>query len=137
LATTYCLKYASVAITWRHRAPTDGSTALFPVRTSQLCRASEPCLSKTGNPRLRYHIVTFDRLSPAFDAVPEVAAFNVWSPAISNGDFQDVPAGGSASSPVSIDPVEWAQTPAKGVMVVSQDNKAGKEEAVLLPLGLK
>jgi minor extracellular serine protease Vpr len=118
-------------------APSDGSTALIPIRTSQLCMSSEPCLSKTGNPRLTYHIVTFDRLSPAFDVVPGVAAFNVWSPAISNGDFQAVPAGGSATSPVSIDPVEWGQTPAKGVMVVSHDNKAGKEEALLLPLGLK
>jgi len=133
----FSTRSAGASLVFLASAPTDGSTALFPVRTSQLCRASEPCLSKTGNPRLTYHIVTFDRLSPAFDAVPEVAAFNVWSPAISNGDFQVVPAGGSASSPVSIDPVEWAQTPAKGVMVVSQDNKAGKDEAVLLPLGLK
>jgi len=133
----FSTRSAGASLVFLASAPSNGSTALFPVRTSQLCRASEPCLSKTGNPRLTYHIVTFDRLSPAFDAVPEAAAFNVWSPAISNGDFQAVPAGGSAASPVSIDPLEWAQTPAKGVMVVSQDNKAGKEEAVLLPLGLK
>jgi hypothetical protein len=118
-------------------APMDGSTALIPIRTSQLCRAAEPCLTKTGNPRFTYHIATFDRLSAAFDAVPGLAAFNVWSPAISNGDFQGVPAGGSATSPVSIDPVEWARTPAKGVMIVTHDNKAGKQEALLLPLSLR
>jgi hypothetical protein len=45
--------------------------------------------------------------------------------------------GGTATSSVSINPTEWALTPALGEMIVTLDNKAGKEEAALLPLELK
>ena len=45
--------------------------------------------------------------------------------------------GASGDVPVEITPAEWAQTPALGVMIVSLDNKAGKEEATLLGLILK
>ena len=34
-------------------APTDSSTTLLPVLSSQLCRASEPCLNQ-ANPRFTY-----------------------------------------------------------------------------------
>ncbi len=48
-----------------------------------------------------------------------------------------MPMGASGAVPITINPAEWAMTPALGVMVVSLDNKAGKEEAALLPLELK
>ena len=48
-----------------------------------------------------------------------------------------MPKGASGAVPVRINPAEWAQTPALGAMVVTLDNKAGKEEAALLPLELK
>ena len=41
-------------------AATDGSTALLPVTSTQLCRAGEPCLSKNTNPRFTYSAVGFD-----------------------------------------------------------------------------
>jgi len=51
--------------------------------------------------------------------------------------FVGVPVGASGPVPVAINPAEWALTPALSTMVVTLDNKAGKEEAALLPLTLK
>ena len=48
-----------------------------------------------------------------------------------------MPKGASGAVPITITPAEWAQTPALGTMIVTLDNKAGKEEAALLPLELK
>ena len=48
-----------------------------------------------------------------------------------------MPKGASGTVPVSINPAEWAQTPALGAMIVTLDNKAGEQEAALLPLALK
>ena len=106
------------------------------MRTSQLCRTGEPCLSKTASPRFAYHAVGFDLFTDNADEANGVAKFNPWTSAISNGDFQLVAPGGSASSAVSINPAEWALTPALGVMVATSDNKAGKNEAQLLGLTL-
>ena len=51
--------------------------------------------------------------------------------------FASVGAGTSDSSvAVNIDPAEWAITPAKGLMVVTIDNKAGASEAQLIPVEL-
>jgi hypothetical protein len=33
--------------------------------------------------------------------------------------------------PVSINPTEWAQTPALGLMVVSEDNTSGESQGLL------
>jgi hypothetical protein len=35
---------------------------------------------------------------------------------------------------VSIDPVEFAKTPALGLMVIVQDNLSGERQATLLPV---
>jgi hypothetical protein len=39
---------------------------------------------------------------------------------------------GTATEPISINPTEWALTPALGLMVVTMDNKAGADEAQLI-----
>jgi minor extracellular serine protease Vpr len=117
-------------------APTDGTTAELPARTSQFCRAGEPCLSMTSNPRFTYHAFGFDLLSNSVDVVDGSAKFNSWTPAISQGDFLTVAPGATATTPVTINPAEWALTPALGTMVVSTDNKSGKDEAQLLGLSL-
>ena len=46
--------------------------------------------------------------------------------------FGSVAPNGTATEPISINAAEWAQTPALGLMVVSQDNKAGADEADLV-----
>jgi len=68
--------------------------------------------------------------------VAGTAKYNAYSSAISQGDFVSVPMGASGTVPVSINPTEWAQTPALGQMIVTFDNSAGAGEAALLPLTL-
>ena len=116
-------------------APTDGTTAELPALASQFCRPSEPCLS-AANPRITYHAFGFDITSDSVDVVNGAAKYNPWSPAISQGDFINVAPGATQTSTVTINPAEWAQTPALGQMIVGTDNKAGKDEALLLPLTL-
>lgn len=135
-AFVFSTRSAGAAVDFFATAPTDSSTALLPVLSNRLCRTSEPCLS-AANPRFSYHINSFDLNGGSVDAVPGVGKYNAWSSSISQGDFAAVPMGGSGTFPITINPAEWAMTPALGVMVVSLDNKAGKEEAALLPLELK
>ena len=98
-------------------------------------RQSRAC--RRANPRLTYHAFGFDILSNFVDMVAGRAKYNAYPSSISQGMFATVPVGASGAVPVSINPAEWAQTPALGSMVVTLDNKAGKEEAALLPLELK
>ncbi len=118
-------------------APTDSSTAELPVLTSQLCRALEPCLS-AANPRIAYHAASYDLINGGVDVVPGVAKYNVWSSAISQGGFASVaPNGTDTSNVIAVNPTEWSLTPAKGLMIVSLDNKSGSDEAQLLDVSLR
>ena len=38
---------------------------------------------------------------------------------------------------IQIDSAEWARTPAKGVMIVTLDNKSGADEAQLIDVKIK
>ena len=115
---------------------TDGSTALLPVAPTQFCRAGEPCLSST-NPRFTYRATGFDLTDEEDDAMPGIARFNPWTPAIftdNEFDFLTVAPGASASTDVTIDSGEWDVTPARGLMVVVNDNAAGEAEAALIEM---
>jgi hypothetical protein len=115
-------------------APTDSSTALLPVLSSQLCRKGEPCLS-AASPRLTYHAVSFNLLNGGSKVVAGSAKYNAWSSSISQGDFVTVAPGASDSSVViSVNSAEAARTPALGLMVVTLDNKSGPDEAQLIPV---
>jgi len=78
---------------------------LLPVRSSQLCRANEPCLSKLSNPRLAYHAVSFDlvnggrRWSPLGE-VQRVVELD------QPGRFRHYRAGATKTSTVSVDSAE-------------------------------
>jgi hypothetical protein len=114
-------------------APSDSSTALIVVRTSQLCRTGEPCLSKTANPRLTYQAVSFDLANGGFKEVAGLGKYNPWNKAISDGDGVSVEPGASDSSiTITVNPAEAAITPALGVMVVTTDNKSGAGEAQVI-----
>jgi hypothetical protein len=116
-------------------APTDSSTALLPVLSSQLCRAKEPCLS-TATPRITYNVTAFDLLNGGVKVVPGRAKYNVWSSSISQGGFATVAPGATdTSNAIAVDSAEWALTPAKGLMVVTLDNKSGASEAQLIEVG--
>jgi minor extracellular serine protease Vpr len=106
-------------------AATNSSTILLPVLSSTL--GITP-----ANPRLTYAVVAFDRLSNDSDAFEGAASFNVFTPAISNGDFVVVDPDGFVSVAVTLNPAEAAITPARGLMIVTQDNKNGPKEADLI-----
>jgi minor extracellular serine protease Vpr len=118
-------------------APTDSTTALLPFRNTQLCRAGEPCLNGTTNPRFTYHAVSFDLEFGNVDEVDGTAKLNPWTPSITNGAFLVVPPNGEASTEIAINPTEWALTPAKGIMVVDVDDRYGQEEAETVEMGLR
>jgi minor extracellular serine protease Vpr len=134
-AFVFSTRSAGASLVFLATAPTDSSTALLPIFNSQLCRTGEPCLSAV-NPRLTYHAFGFDLTSSFVDVVAGTAKYNAYSSSISQGAFVPVPKGASVAVPVSINPTEWAQTPALGEMIVTLDNAAGKGEAALLPLAL-
>lgn len=112
-------------------APTDSSTALLPVRSAHLCRSGEPCLN-ASNPRITYSAVGFDLLTDGVDVVNGSAKFNAWSSSITQGLFATLAPGASASATISVNSAEWALTPARGLMVVTHDNKSGADEAKLM-----
>jgi subtilisin family serine protease len=119
-------------------APTDSSTALLPVLSTQLCRTGEPCLSKLSNPRLTYHAVSFDLANGGTKVVAGKAKYNAWSSSISQGGFVTVAPGASdATTVISVNSAESALTPALGVMVVTFDNKSGTDEAQLIRVNVK
>jgi minor extracellular serine protease Vpr len=120
-------------------AKTDSATAALPAQTSRLCRGDnpatpandpEPCLSST-NPRFTYHAITFGQ-DGGVDVVTGTGFYNPWTPSISTGGFQTVAPGASATENVSINAAEWTKTPALGAMIVTLDNKNGKDEATLI-----
>jgi len=110
-------------------APTDGNTLLLPVRASDVTVTS-------ANPRFVYTVESFDLFSPASDAFDTAASFNAFNNAISTGAFVSVGPGGRVSVPITIDPTEFAVTPALGVMTVSLDNvtRGRRQQAQLLKL---
>ena len=143
-AFVFSTRSANATVNFFATAPTDSSTALLPVLSSQLCRLNtpapeddEPCLS-AANPRFTYRAVGFDLLNGGAKAVPGSAKYNAWSSSISQGGFVSnlAPGAAPASVPISVNSAEWAQTPAMGVMVVTLDNKSGADEAQLISVEL-
>jgi minor extracellular serine protease Vpr len=107
-------------------APTDSTTIVLPVTQAQLCSAGAPCLS-AANPRFTYHAVAFGTTDNTMDTVDGIASYNAFTPAISTGMFDVVAPNGSATETVNVNTAEWALTPARGLMIVSHDNKSTKE----------
>src|SRR5260221_1466055 len=128
-------------------APTDSSTVLLPVLSSQLCRKNEPCLCPSvlvcpagvpPNPRLTYHAESFDLANGGSKVVAGSAKYNAWSSSISQGGFVTVAPGATdATTVISVNSAESALTPALGVMVVTFDNKSGADEAQLIKVDVK
>jgi hypothetical protein len=115
---------------------TDNTTTFLPIISSQLCRASEPCLDM-ANPRFRYTAIGFDLEEDEEDPMPLWAQFNPFTPAIftdNEFDFLTVNPGASATTDVTIDAAEWDLTPARGLMVIVNDNESGANEAALIEM---
>ncbi len=111
-----------VSINFLAAAPTDGSTMLLPVIASDLGLSA-------AKPRLAYTINSFDGFTSGFDQISVPAKFNAFHNSITTGDFAVLAPGASATVAETIDPAEWAQSPALGLMIVSLDNfSAGRKE---------
>jgi subtilisin family serine protease len=108
-------------------APKDGSTIELPVRASDLgLTASKPRFSYTATSSV------FRTESTDTDAITQPGSFNAFVPAITQGQDPTVAPNGTATVKVSINPVEWEQTPALGLMVVTLDNRSGADQAQLI-----
>lgn len=122
-------------------APMNGSTILLATRASRLQDPSRPGgavgLSPTANPRFSYHVNSFDLLGPAQDATTGIAKYNAWTSSISQGDFVSVAPGATGTSAVSINAAEWTQTPALGLLIVTQDNRSGSRQTQLIAVPAK
>jgi hypothetical protein len=115
-------------------APTDSTTSVLPIELS-LLSDSNPATSLDGtvNKRFTYWVVMTDLLNGGSDTTPK-AVYNPFTPAVSTGMYDAVPAGGSASETLNVNAAELRQSPALGWMVVSQENPSGADEAQLLGL---
>ena len=106
----------------------------FLSRPSQLCRPTLPCLS-AANPRFTYSAVGFDLSdTEAPDGVAATARTTRGTPAFGEFAFGSVAPNATATQPLSINAAEYALTPPLGLMVVTQDNKAGADEADLVKI---
>jgi subtilisin family serine protease len=118
------LATGAIRIRFLTDAPTDGSTLLLPIYASDIGLTP-------ANPRFSYQVSSLNANGDQND-VPGLARFNAFSAGISNGDWAPVAPGARVSVPVVIDPAEWAQTPALGVMVVDKESNSGAAQAALL-----
>ena len=110
-------------------APTDGSSLILIALASDFGVTS-------ANPRFSYTAAISNLGDGTFAEMPGKGTFNAFSPSISNADISTaIDANKVQFVPVSINPGEWAKTPALGLMVVSEDNLSGGEkQGFLIPV---
>ena len=125
------------SLTFAATAPTNESTILMPVVAGDLG-------IKASSPRFTFAAQGFDGFTGDFDFLgeavvngtavvgPNAGRFNAFNNAVSTGAFAVVGPRSRASVPLTIDPTEFAATPALGVMVVGIENFSGRAEANLL-----
>jgi hypothetical protein len=104
-------------------APTDGTTMLVPVFAGDIGVTAKA-------PRFAYSVQSFSTTG-ATDVASGWAKFNAFHNAVSTAAYVPLDPGAHASVPLAIDPAEWAQTPALGVMVVGLENFNGGQARLL------
>ena len=109
------------------QAPTDSSTILLPVYASDLGITAD-----TG--AFDYSGASYSTLDSSLsDEFDQVATYDAYHKAISNGDGATVPVNGTKTVSLTFDPAQINAQAPLGTMVVVVDNKSGKDEALLLP----
>jgi minor extracellular serine protease Vpr len=98
--------------------PTNGTTLLLPLLASDIGVTA-------ASPRFSYSVNSYSA-SGATDTTGS-AKFNAFNNAVTTASYVALPPGKHASVPLVIDPVEWAQTPALGVMIVGLENANGAQ----------
>jgi hypothetical protein len=104
-------------------APTNGSTIELPTMGSDLG------LSQAGSHAFSYTVNAFSEVPGGLVDTTGTASFNPFNPAVSSGDFAAVPAGGSASLPLSLNRGLQQSTHALGWLVASVDDANGAAQA--------
>ena len=129
---TFILDFATgnLSVYFLAYAPTDGSSIVMPVPAAAI--GVSP-----SNPRFAYTAGAVTVNSEDFDAFESWALFNPFTNAISTGAFAVVNPGDRIHVPFTVDAVEWTKTPALGLMIVTQDNKNGSDEANLLKVSVR
>lgn len=107
---------------WVATAPMNGGTLLMPVLASQVGLAE-------GASRFTYAVTGFSQVPDGLVDETESAAFDAFAPAISTGAYAPLAPGASATIQLTVDQARLAATPAKGWLVVSLDDRAGRQEA--------
>ena len=113
-------------------APFDSSTILLPVLAADI--GVTP-----ASPRFSYTATVRDLVQTgASDSFTRWAKYNAFGSAITDGQYVGAFApNASAAVPFSVNTTELALTPALGLMVVTQDNKNGTDEANLVQIEVK
>ncbi|WP_246159831.1 S8 family peptidase [Microbacterium rhizomatis] len=106
-------------------APTDSSTIILPVNASDL-----GLTAAAGT--FSYSVESFGVVDGGSDSMPGSAVYNPWSPALSNGQFVEVPRNGSVNVDVAVNGAAFAAQKPLGVMSVVLDNASGSGEAILI-----
>jgi subtilisin family serine protease len=109
-------------------APMNGSVIELPAIASEIGVTA-------GSPTFKYSITGVDLITGTVDAVAGTAAYNAFTPSLSNGQFISLASGASATLPISVTASLQKTTPALGWMVVSLDNANGAAQAALIPVG--
>ena len=110
-------------------SPTDSSTLLLPVNAASI--GVKATGAKAG--AFGYTVQSFSlEDSTASDSFDTWATYNPWAKAVADGDYQTVKPNRVLSVPVGVNPAEVAKQKAKGVLVVSFDNRSGADEARVL-----
>jgi minor extracellular serine protease Vpr len=107
-------------------AATDNSTVLLPVFASDLGLTST-------NQTFTYSAAVFNLRDGTGVGLPGTARFNAFHPSLQVSSFPVVAPNGFASTTVTIDPTEWQNSPALGLMVVVPDDRAGKKQGQVIP----
>jgi minor extracellular serine protease Vpr len=116
-------------------APTDSNTIVLPADLSLLTEAGHPATSLDGtvNKRITYWVTGFGLTDNTSDTT-STAVFNPFTPAVSTGMFDALAPGGSATEALTTDPTELLQSPALGWLVISHENRSGRDEAQQISL---
>jgi minor extracellular serine protease Vpr len=121
------LKTGAGNIDYLAYAPTDSSTILLPFDAARLKLSP-------GSPRFAYTIEAFDYDNNTSDAFTKWAKYNAFGSAITDGQYATLAPNATSSVPFAVNSAEYKLTPARGLMVVTQDNKNGSSEANLVEI---
>jgi minor extracellular serine protease Vpr len=126
---TLVLDLANPTVGWLMPAAanTDTSTIFLLALASQIGVTS-------AAPRFSYFSQTFNLAGEGDDPPSAVASYNAYTSAvIGQGLNALVDPNATARLAIGVDPTEWLQTPAKGLMIVFAENSPGSAQADLFP----